>query len=126
LVILALRHGYSYADTDAVDALLLPGHLYPTDPGCWATVDGTKYGQKLHEVAAEVGDFIIKEDWHVIRTETDADGWEYGIDFPTLMWYPEVAGKKRCKLSLKCSLLYREGYRYCFEIQVLFTMLSGR
>lgn len=75
-----------------------PGHLYPTDPGCWCTVDGKTFGKKLKDVSCGLGDFIVKEDWNVIRTTDDADGWEYGIDFPTLFWYPTSRGRLRCTI----------------------------
>lgn len=66
-----------------------PGHLLPTDPGCWSTVNGQKFANKLIDVSPGILEgWKIDRQWHYLATDDDPDGWQYAVDFISSRWFP--------------------------------------
>lgn len=65
-----------------------PGHLLPTDPGKWSTVDGGDYSSDIDDILQLPGDgWSIQSPLKMLASDDDPDGWQYATNFRDLNWH---------------------------------------
>lgn len=56
----------------------MSGHLLPTDPGAWSTMDGQKFGKSMEDVSPPVeAGWVIRRQWYTIANDDDPEGTVY-------------------------------------------------